>query len=300
MAWYNRNLPSMSALAAFEAVARHHSITRAGIELGRTPSAISHQLRFLENELKTPLILRNGKNLELTVFGARYAVEVRKALAVINNAINVADDAGLQGRLTISCTTGFGVYWLCRNLQHFRALFPHIRLSVRIPSSLADASDADVDVFILHGNGHWPDHWSELLAETNYMPVCSPAFLNSCGGTITLDDLATLPLIHLNGTSDWIYWCSNRGVPLPVAETGIFFENVALALTATVSGLGIAMATDLVYQSSLTEGKIVRILDHTVRSPTSYYIVTDYAKVEQQPVKLFLDWLRAEFSKSGV
>lgn len=296
MTWLNQRLPSMSSLSALEAVARHGSITRAAQELGRTPSALSHQLRFLEEELGSALTMRKGKRIDLTLFGARYATEVRKAFTLLYSAASIAGDIGQQGRLTISSTTGFGTYWLCKNLYGFRSTFPHIILTLKVPPTLIDISDPDVDVFILHGrNGSWPNHSSELLAETHYVPVCSPSFLNQMGGRITVDDLRNIPLIHLNGTQDWALWCSSRGVELPLPETGIFFENIALSLTAAMSGLGVALGVEIFSRPALTEGKLVQVLEHKVKASDSYYIVTKYEKRDHPEVKLFIEWLKATF-----
>ena len=289
----------MSSLSALEAVARHKSITRAAQELGRTPSALSHQLRFLEEELGSPLTVRDGKRIELTLLGARYANEVRKAFSVLSGAAGIAGDIGHQGRLTISSTTGFGTYWLCKNLYSFRATFPHVMLTLRVPPTLTDVSDPDVDVFIVHGRaGTWPNHWSELLSETHYVPICSPSFLNERGGKITVDDLGSIPLIHLNGTQDWALWCSSRGVEMPLPETGIFFENIAFSLTAATSGLGVALGVDIFSRPALTEGKLVQVLQHEVKASDSYFIVTKYEKRDQAIVKLFIDWLKNTFNAS--
>ncbi|WP_170984334.1 LysR substrate-binding domain-containing protein [Rhodoligotrophos defluvii] len=330
MPWPARTLPSMSALRAFDAVARHGAIWAAARELGRTPSAISHQLRFLEKELGAPLFARVGKVITLTPFGRRYAEEVHRALRLIARAADAADDVELRGSLTISCTSGFATFWLCGHLSDFRSLYPHVRLRIVTPRRLDDVSDPEADVFIAFGRGAWPDHWSELLARVEFSPVCSPGLLNAltasssevdtgsreenatkqqlgadprfgekrkrAGGLRLPEDLARLTLLHLHDHNDWALWLGKLGLPMPPPETGIVFSDIYLAQAAAIAGQGIAMGDDIVCGRALADGLLVRPFEHAIPSPDAYYLVCERERLDQPAVSAFRSWLRACFS----
>lgn len=292
MTWPSRTLPSMSALRALDAVARLGSLWQAAQELHRTPSAVSHQLRFLEEELGLALTERDGKGIELTPFGRRYAQEVRMALGMIAQAAEMADDMQLQGRLTISCTPGFATFWLCNHLSEFRSLYPLVRMKIITPRRLDDVSDPDADVFIAFGPGNWPNHWSELLAEVEFTPICSPALLNTNGGIQTPEDLVNLPLLHLRDFSDWALWLGAYGLSTPAPENGIVFSDVYMAQAAAIAGQGVAMGDDIVCGKALTDGQLVRPFERTIKSPDSYYLVCDRHKFDQPITNAFCDWLK--------
>lgn len=297
MTWPARNLPSMSALRAFDAVARHGSLWQAAQELHRTPSAISHQLRFLERELGLELTERDGKGIELTPFGRRYAQEVRTALGLIAQAAEIADDVQLHGRLTISCTPGFATFWLCNHLSDFRSLYPLVRIKLVTPRRLDDVSDPESDVFIAFGAGSWPNHWSELLARVEFTPICSPVLLNA-NNIHTPEDLTRLTLLHLNDFHDWSLWFGTYGLPMPDPENSIVFSDVYLAQAAAIAGQGVAMGDDIVCGRALTDGDLVRPFDSTIKSPESYFLVCERHKLDQPIVSAFCNWLKASLTES--
>ena len=295
MSWPSRKLPSMSALRALDAVARQGTLWAAGRELNRTPSAVSHQMRFLEQELGAPLFSRAGQSIELTPFGRRYAEEVHKALDLIAHAAELIDDAQLSGALTISCTPGFATFWLCGHLNEFRSLYPLIRLRLVTPRRLNDVSDPDADVFIAFGSGSWPNRSAELLANVAFAPICSPSLLNAYR-LRSPEDLAGVTLLHLHDYEDWAMWLGARGLPLPPPEQGIILSDIYLAQAAAIAGQGIAMGDDIVCGQALADGLLVRPFEEAIPSPDAYFLVCERDRREHPVISAFCNWLKASLS----
>ena len=175
-------VPSTQALRALEAFARYGSVWRAAEELHLTRSAVSHQLRFLEQDLGFDLLKRAGKGVSLTPQGQRYAADVRKALTLLGDAAVQYGDKGIRGSLTVSCTPGFASLWLCTHVAEFKQLYPDVALRIVTPLRLDDVTNPEVDAFIAYGNGAWPKCAVELLSEVEFTPLCSPVLLNRIGG----------------------------------------------------------------------------------------------------------------------
>lgn len=291
-------LPSMNALRAFDAVARHGSIWKAAQELNLTRSAISHQLRFLERDLGLELTERDGKGIELTHFGRLYAREVRKALGIIAQAADMADDVQLQGRFCISCTPGFATFWLCNQLAEFHRLYPLVRLKIVTPRRLDDVSDPEADIFISFGSGSWPHHWSELLTEVEFTPFCSPALLNARGGVEGPRDVARFGLLHLQDYDDWARWLAAAGVPMPEAGHSVIFSDMYLVQSAAIAGQGMAMGDDIVCGKALADGLLVRPFSLAIKSPESYYLVSEHHKLQHPIARAFRDWLKASLAET--
>ena len=283
-------LPSLRALEALDGLARHGSMLRAAQEMSLTPSAISHQLRGLEQELGAPLVQRNGKGVALTQFGRQYAEEVRRALNILQRAGQLSSGDEPSGYLTISCVPGFALFWLCSNLGEFRDLYPAIDLTITTPSRLEDVSDRDIDVFIAFGTGNWPNRKAELLADIEFAPYCSPKFLQARGRGIEHEDLKDLPLLHMGNYEDWTRWLAATGYSFDVSR-GIVFSNMYLVLTAAISGLGVAIGDNLTCRAAVRDGSLIRPFAESVRSVNSYYLVSDVDSDRQAPCRVFREWL---------
>src|ERR1044072_4918400 len=147
--------PSTQALRALDAFARHGSVWRAADELRLTRSAVSHQLRLLEQELGFTLFPRigKGKGPALPARGRRYATDIRKALSLIGEAGQQHDESGIGGACVVSCTPGFASLWLCTHIAEFVERYPDVALKIRTPRRLDEVVGAEVDVFIAFGDG---------------------------------------------------------------------------------------------------------------------------------------------------
>jgi LysR family glycine cleavage system transcriptional activator len=288
----------MQALRALESFARHGAVWRAADELYLTRSAVSHQLRLLERDLGFALLQRMGKGVALTPHGRRYANDVRRALAMIDNAGAQHGGEEICGALRVSCTPGLASMWLCTHIATFQNLYPGVFIRILTPRRLDDVSEPDTDLFIAYGDGPWPNKLTEPLAEVEYSPICSPALLNRIGGVSDAQDLFRAPLLHLGDFEDWTRLFAAAQVIMPDPESGMVFSDMNLVLSAAIAGQGIAMGDELTCGTALGTGQLVRPLDLSIKGSKAYHLVMDHQKAESPVVMAFRDWLRVQLRET--
>jgi LysR family transcriptional regulator, glycine cleavage system transcriptional activator len=293
-------VPSTQALRALDAFARYGSVWRAAEELNLTRSAVSHQLRFLEQDLGFDLLKRAGKGVSLTPQGQRYAADVRKALTLLGDALVQYGDKGIRGSLTISCTPGFASLWLCTHVAEFTLLYPDVALRVVTPPRLDDVTNPAVDAFIAYGAGDWPKFAVELLSQVEFTPLCSPILLNRIGGLNDPSDALKMLLLHLDDEDDWRRWFKAAGVAAPDAAQGVTFSDMNLVLAAASAGQGIAMGDELTCRQALDTGRLVRPFDLAIRSSRAYYLVMEHHRVANPASLAFSDWLKSRLVQTAV
>jgi LysR family transcriptional regulator, glycine cleavage system transcriptional activator len=264
-----------------------------------TRSAVSHQLRLLERDLGFDLLQRVGKGVALTPRGRRYALDVRKALTVLGDAAVQHGSNGLGGSFNISCTPGFASLWLCTHIAGFQDMHPDVSLRILTPRRLDDVSNPEADVFIAFGLGNWPNHAVELLCEIEFTPLCSPSLLNRIGGLTRPQDVLRANLLHLGDFEDWSRWFAATGVENPDPECGIVFSDMNLVFSSAIAGQGIAMGDELTSRKALDEGRLVRPFDIAIKSPRSYFLVTEWTKADHPIAKAFGGWLRSELAEAA-
>lgn len=286
-------LPSIQALRAIEALARHGSVWRAAEELSLTRSAVSHQLRFLEQDLGFDLLKRAGKGVTLTPQGRRYAADVRRALTLIGDAAVQYGDKGIRGSLTVSCTPGFASFWLCTHVGEFKQLYPDVALRIVTPARLDDVNAPEVDAFIAFGNGDWSRRSVELLSTVEFTPLCSPVLLNQIGTLGEPADVFRAVLLHLDDHDDWTRWFAAADVAPSNLDQGVIFSDMNLVLAAASAAQGIAMGDELSCRQALDTGRLVRLFDVAIRSSRSYYFVTEHHRTGNPAIQALSDWLKS-------
>ncbi|WP_181408008.1 LysR substrate-binding domain-containing protein [Pararhizobium mangrovi] len=292
------SLPSIKALRALEAVARLGSVRHAAEELLLTSSAVSHQLRFLEDELGIALVEKKQRGIALTAEGERYAGEIRSAFRILTRARESVSGPDLSGPLTISCSPGFATYWLCPNIASFIAAHPRVKLKIAMPRVLGEVTQSNVDIFIAYGQGDWPDMWIERIADLQFSPVCSPMLLQK--GLRKPRDLARFPLLHIEGQKDWPRWLASAKVTGIAARTGIEFADVNLAMAAAIAGQGVVIGDNLIASTALAKGTLVRPFPTSIAAQGAYYVVAPHAFDDDPICAAFVEWLRAGLSAHGI
>lgn len=292
-------IPSTQALRALDAFARHGSVWRAADELHLTRSAVSHQLRLLERDLGFALLKKVGKGVVLTPRGQHYASDVRKALTVLGDAGVRHAGTGVGGSFAVSCTPGFASLFLCIHIGEFQQRYPDVALKVLTPQRLDDVSNPEADAFVAFGVGNWPNRSVELLCDVSFTPLCSPSLLNRLGGFSRPADVLRAKLLHLGDTEDWARWLALSKVENPDPQRGIFFSDMNLIFSAAIAGQGIAMGDELTGSGALSEGRLVRPFDIAIKSPRSYFLVTEHAKETHPVLDPFRNWLRSKLTEAG-
>ena len=159
-------------------------------------------------------------------------------------------------------------------------------------------TDSTVDIFIAFGDGNWPNRAVELLCEVEFTPLCSPVLLNKIGGIAEPRDLLRAPLLHLGDFEDWTRWMALANVENPDSERGIIFSDMNLVYSAAITAQGVAMGDELTCRKAMKAGQLIRPFDLSIKSPKSYFLVTDFAKIEHPAQLAFTEWLKSRLSQT--
>lgn len=289
-----RRLPSLNGLKAFEAAARHQSFTRAAEELGVTQTAVSHQIKRLEEQLGVQLFVWRNRKLLLTDAAQDYMRAVGTAFDGLQEATRRLLRLDEKGVLTVSTLTSFAVKWLVPRLGGFQAQNPD--LDVRISTSLecVDFTRDDVDVAIRYGRGHWPGIESWYLVKEDCTPVCSPKLALGAPPLEQPDDLRHHTLLRVTGYDDqWRMWLTAAGVTGVDANRGPMFDDDLAALQAAIDGLGVALIGAPIAEGDLAAGRLVTPFALALPDTAAYYVVAPPETAERPKVKRFRDWLLA-------
>ena len=288
-----RFLPSLSLLAAFEAVARTGSVTAAAHELSLTQGAVSRQVRALEEQLGVALFRRERQRVRLTLAGESYAREVGDALRRISDAsLNLrANPHG--GTLNLAILPTFGTRWLAPRLPRFLAGNPGVTINLTTRLAPFDFRLDPVDAVIHFGQPDWPGGEMVWLRSEQVVPVCSPGLLRE-RGLARPADLREVPLLHLTTRPDaWERWFKANGVPADGVH-GMLLDQFAMVAQAAMAGLGVALLPVFLIEEELASGALVRALDRPMDSAGSYYLVWPAERAAHPPLIAFRDWLVAE------
>jgi LysR family glycine cleavage system transcriptional activator len=287
-------LPSLNGLRAFEAAARHLSFTQAASELNVTQTAISHQIRRLEEELGIRLFIRKNRALALTPKARDYLPGVRAAF----NDLRLATDRLLRkdedNVLTVSTLASLAVKWLLPRLSTFQEAHPKIDVRITTSANLVDFRGGDVDAAIRYGRGNWDGVRADWLMADELFPVCSPALLTGKRPLKTPDDLRDHVLLHTSGSNsdDWRLWLTAAGLPNDISkEHGITFDLSLMTVQAAVDGIGVAMGRTSYVQDDIAKGRLVVPFNITLPADAGFYLVSPEAAADPPKLKAFREWL---------
>ena len=287
-------LPSLNAMRAFEAAARHLSFSRAAEELNVTKAAVSHQVKALEDELGLPLFRRLNRALLLTPAGQILFPAITEALGLMRAAVDRLHQQDRTGELVLTMLDSFAAIWLVPRLGRFRKAHPEIDVRITTSDDSIDFSKADVDLAIRYGAGHWPDVHVERLMTEEMFPVCSPSLLRSGPPLETPADLANHTLLQDHPRDYWRMWLMAVGETGIDAERGPGYQHSNLVLQAAEQGDGVAIARSVLAADALAAGRLVKPFEVTVPAAYAYYVVCPPDHLERPKVKAFRAWLFAE------
>ena len=290
----SRRLPSLNAMRAFEAAARHLSFTRAADELNVSQGAISHHVKTLEDQLETKLFERRPGGLELTEAGLAYLPALREAFDRLAQATAELRRRRASNVLTVSVSPNFAARWLVHRLGEFAEAQPDIDLRISASMEHIDFAMGDLDVAVRHGDGRWPTlHVTRLISEEVF-PVVSPALLERGGPLNKPDDLRHYTLLHDLSSRGWKEWLDMAGATHVRAERGPFFNLTSMALDAAATGQGVALARRALATQDLLAGRLVRPFAQALTSDRGYFVVCPLATADSPKIVRFRDWLLAE------
>jgi DNA-binding transcriptional LysR family regulator len=289
-------LPSTSALAAFDSVARLGSFSGAAEELSLTQGAISRQVSGLEEQLGIQLFDRTSRGVSLTSAGAEYAKVVANALSQIRSASLQVMTKRHSDQLNLAILPTFGTRWLMPRIPQFVARHPEITLNFATRIGVFDFDRDGIDMAIHIGQPDWPGAECTFLMEEMVAPVSSPAFLAS-HPIRKGEDLLRLPLLHMaSRPGAWNHWFESLGIA-GTSSQGMRFEQFGSVAQACIAGLGVALMPLFLIDSELAAGQLVEVFPHQVRSTSAYYAVAPLSKADFRPVVAFRAWLIEEVGR---
>ncbi len=285
-----RYIPSVSLLAAFEAVCRLGSTAAAARELSLTQGAVSRLVQNLEGQLGVQLFRREGRRLMPTEAALAYARDVRKALELIARAsLGLRANPG-GGVLNLAILPTFGTRWLAPRLADFLAENPGVTLNLGTRLRPFDFAAETFDAAIHFGTRPWPDAEHLLLFEERIIAACAPEFAQT-HRLETPQDLLNQSLLQLESRPNaWTAWFAHHGLAAP-AMRGIMFDQFALMLQAAAHGLGIALLPEFLAKPEIAEGRLVRTPGAEVSGVGAYYLVWPTGVAPSPALVAFRDWI---------
>lgn len=296
-----RRLPPLHTLEAFEAAARSLSFKRAATDLHLTPSAISHQIKALEQFLGLDLFRRGNRTLELTDGGKAYLAVVRDTLARLRDGSGRVVQRYGRASLKISMGSFIASEIVVPALPSFQQAHPDIDLRIETELRPVDLLHEDVDIALRFGSGQWPHLTAERLMTVAAVPVCTPALARLLRKK-TPADLGDTPLIHSSPLPDgWQDWARSAGVTLGKPVRDIWLDSYLAILRAAEQGVGLAIGLVPMVNPWIRQNKLAMPWPK-LRSelPQGYYLLYRAGDGDRREVLLFRDWLQTLLQRETV
>jgi LysR family glycine cleavage system transcriptional activator len=299
----HRAMPPLSALRAFEAAARHLSLTRAAGELNVTPGALSHQIRGLEELLGVKLFERRVRSIALTTAGKQLYPGLQTGFTQIRDAVASLHGGADANVLVVSTSPGLTAKWLAPRLYRFANA--HGDVDVRISASLTNANfETDgIDLAVRNMSAEPPSDpalESEKLTDISFIAVCSPRLIEKLGPVNNARQLARLPLIHDESLATrvriptWSDWFEAAGVADVDLRRGLRFNSADHALDAAGEGAGVLLSHDILAYDDLRTGRLVIPVNLALPSRRAFYLVWAKGRKQSAAAEAFRVWIKHE------
>jgi LysR family transcriptional regulator, glycine cleavage system transcriptional activator len=290
---------SLKFLKTFHIAARRGSFAAAAAELCVTASAVSHQVRGLEEQLGVALFQRKPRSLMLTEKGARLLEQIEPAFAALEAATAALRQPHERVPLRLQVPPFFAQELLLPRLGAYSATHPHTDLQIATRSAPTEPHGEDADVSVALGPGKWPGLVARPLFAQAFVPACSPELLRTSGVRDSADLAGVSLIVHARRADLWDRWAQSAGfAPLRPRQL-IRFDTMSAVVDAAERGVGFALVATPLTRARFAAGKLTRVFAHEVGAGESYYAVARPADARRGSVRALLDWLEAEFKPSG-
>ena len=288
----------MKSLVAFEAAARHLSLTRAGEELRISREAVSRHIRVLEEHLGVKLFDRLHRGVALTAPGQKFQAVVVESLGNIASVSASISRPGKSSSITVSATIAISSFWLTPRLARFRAKYPDIEIHVAISDQPHDLISGQIDVGLRYGDGQWPGLNAIHLFNVDSFPVCSPDYLAGAGPLNEPADLLNHTLVNLDGSThaaeDWWWWLKEQNVRVPQSFGMLGLDSYDNVIQLAVKGEGVALGFSGIVNEFLADGRLVQPIAATLSRNNAVYVLTPSTQLPSSTVQEFIDWIVEE------
>lgn len=286
----------LKSLRAFEAAARHLSFTHAAIELNVTHSAVSQQVKLLEDQLNCPLFLRIPRGLMLTPEGEHLLPVLNESFDRIAQLLEYFAGRKVQEKLKIGVVGTFATGFLLPRLSAFYQKFPHIELQISTNNNRVDVAAEGLDFAIRFGSGAWHGTSALYLCDSPLTVLCAPEIASQLKQP---SDLLNFTLLRSYRRDEWTAWLQQAGGPqLPPTHPVIVFDSSVTMLEAALAGVGVAIAPARMFSRLIDSGQILRPFASEI-SLGSYWLTRLQSRVETSAMREFAQWLSAELVASA-
>lgn len=287
---------NLNGMLYFEAVARHGRVSKAAEELGVSPSAVSQQIKLLEQQFGVRLFRRDKRLLSLTIDGERLYQTTSAAFRMIREARQVVARQRENWQLIVRVSPSFGVRWLGPRLADFIQQHPSWDLRIDAAPDPSDFEREVVDLDLRYGGAERSGLYVEQVLTDYVLPMCSPAYRDALAAQT--DDPAEMirqaRLIYSVKTQyGWDAWLARNGITHTADAPALRFERSSMALQVATKGVGVALDSVTLARDELISGTLVPLSPafEVVRFP-AYWIVSPSRHQSRRVVRLFCDWLR--------
>lgn len=287
-------LPDLAALQAFEAAARHGSFTRAAVELNLTQSAVSRQVKDLENQLGIALFERVRQRIVLSSAGQRLRPEIEALLSGLEQlTLRAASGRDVTGHLAIATLPTFGSRWLMPRLPRFLATHPGLQITLTVQQGAFDMTESGVDLAIHYGKPAWPGASCSYLCAETVLAVAAPGIAPDGGLT---DEM---PLLHLTSRPMlWPEWLRMQQLPETRGFQGHRFDQFSLMIEAALAGVGAALLPSYLIERELQSGLLVPLSGGALTTEAAYWVAIPDARASDPVPLAFRDWITTEVGRS--
>ncbi len=287
-------------LRAFEATARHLSVSKAASELCVTPGAVSQQVKLLEDTVGVPLLRRKGRSVELTDAGQVLRPALTQAFQTIELTLNAIARRPRHDTLKLCLLPTLAEKWLMPRLARFHGAHPEIDIQIMTSFRPIHFEAEDVDMASFTGKDLPSGLEGVRLFDDEFLPVCSPALLQRHKRLAAPRDLARATLLYsVRRMDDWQRWLALAGVPDLHPQRSLSFENSSLAIQAAVDGLGVAVVQRAYVTDLLKAGILAAPFDLVARSENGYYLVWSAARAASPTFRSFVQWVLKEAGRKA-
>ncbi len=293
-------LPPLNSLKAFEAAARLMSFQKAAEELFVTPSALSYQIRQLEEHLQIPLFERLNRAVMLTEAGERLYPGIHEGLERFQGAVRSVGRTVQSNVLVVSSGPAFAAKWLAPRVYKFVDQFPEIELRIAANLRLSDFNVDEVDCALRFGGGDYVDLHSEALFKEAMVPLVSPKVLERYGGTLDEAAFENITLLHddssnfIKGAAGWRNWLEQMDYGSINPEKGPRFNHADHGLDAAVDGAGIVLGRLSIAMRDIKSGRLVAPFKEYIGTQSGFHFVAPESALELPRVVSFRQWLLKE------
>src|SRR5690554_4370198 len=285
-----RRLPSLSALRAFEAAARHLSAKRAAEELSVTPTAVSHQIRQLEKSLDVALFVRRPRQLTLTAPGQALLAVLSDSFDAIAETVTKLRRPPARHAVTLSTTPAVAARWLLPWVCLLREAHPQLDLSIQVSHEAVALDGIVADMAIRYGEGPWPGLAAEKLFDNVFVPTCSPSLVLREPAELVHHTLLHFSAPKAVSPVDWAAWQRQAKVPGLDVSAGLIFSDETHSIAAALDGQGVALMSRYLIEEELRQGRLVQPFGPELTA-APFRLVYPPERLEEPAIIAVRDWI---------